>query len=331
MTDKQHRLKRRWLYIPFVVAGVILFAYYLLWRAGAAEMKKGVNEWVADQRAAGMIVEHESVAAEGFPFFLRVHVDDPHIEQPGAWRWRAERLTLDALPYDLNKLIFSTRGAQDLWLDQYGTWRVLADDIRTSIANDKERDWIFAATVGGLEATRTEDGEKVSLESLVLDLAPDAADKTTLTLNLAAGRIVSGNEETTVAVDSFQAFLALTHVYAFSVPDPASAWRSAGGELQIKGLAAQIENARLSVSGAVRLDGEGYPAGALNTEVVAPAAFATTLGHAGVMTTEDAETIAAALTLAAIAGGGKVSAPIQLENGAAHFAGVKLGELPQID
>lgn len=331
MTDEPQRVKRRWLYIPFIIAGVILFAYYLLWRAGAAEMKKGVEAWIADQREAGMVVTHGAIAAEGFPFFLRVHIADPDIAQSDRWRWRAERLTLDALPYDLNRLIFSPGGEQNVWLDGYGEWRVAADDFRTSIANDKTRDWVFAATIGGLRAIRAEDGEQLSLESLVFDLAPDAADKATLTLSLAASGVAAGDKENRVAFDQVQTVVALTETYAFSADDPASAWRSVGGELQIKGLVAQIENARLSISGAVRLDGDDYPAGKLDAEVVAPAAFAKALGHAGVMTAEEAESTAAALTLAAIAGGGKIIAPVELKDGAAHIIGVKLAQLPRVE
>ncbi|MEO1137587.1 MAG: DUF2125 domain-containing protein, partial [Pseudomonadota bacterium] len=105
MTGEAAKLRRRWLYLPFAIAGVIMAGYFLLWRAGAAEMKKAVAAWVEDQRAAGLVVSHGDLEAEGFPFFLRLHIADPDIAAPGVWRWRTERLTLDALPYDLNRLI----------------------------------------------------------------------------------------------------------------------------------------------------------------------------------------------------------------------------------
>ena len=139
----------RWFYIPWTVAAVIFVAYFMLWRYGASEMKTAVGEWVEDQRAAGFDVSHGALKTDGFPFFLRLHIDEPHIASPGAWDWRTDRLTIDALPYDLNKLIFSTRSEQEVFLDGAGRWRVNADDFRVSIANDKKRDWVFATTIGG--------------------------------------------------------------------------------------------------------------------------------------------------------------------------------------
>lgn len=331
MAEQSRPPRRLWLYLPVIIAGVILLAYYFLWRAGADEMKKGVEAWVADQRAAGLDVSHGAVKPDGFPFFLRVHIDDPDIAQPGAWRWRTKRLTLDALPYDLNKLIFSTHSEQQIWTERYGQWTVTAEDFRTSIANDDARGWVFAATIGNARATGSNGGETLALESLVFDLAPDAAEPATLTLNLAAAGLSTGNGETALELDNLQTMLAVSQTHAFSANDPASAWRHAGGEFKISGLLAQVDNARLSVAGAIQLDEESRPEGRLDAEITAPAAFAHVLGTVGVLPADEAESIAAALTLTAIAGGGKITTPIVLENGAAHIAGAKLSDLPRID
>lgn len=331
MAEQSRPARRLWLYLPFIIAGVVLLAYYFLWRAGADEMKKGVEAWVADQRAAGLDVSHSGVEPDGFPFFLRVHIDDPDIAQPGAWRWRTKRLTLDALPYDLNRLIFSTRSEQQIWTERYGQWTVTAEDFRTSIANDDARSWIFAATVGNARATGSNGGETLALESLVFDLAPDAAEPAKLTLNLAAAGLSTENGEAALELYNLQTILSVSQTHAFSANDPASAWRHAGGEIIITGLLAQIGDARLSVSGALRLDENNRPEGRLDTEIIAPAAFAHALGATGVLTAGEAQSAAAALTLTAIAGGGKITTPIVLENGAAHIAGAKLFDLDTAD
>ena len=46
------------------------------------------------------------------------------------------------------------------------------------------------------------------------------------------------------------------------------------------------------------------------------------------MSEEDADSAAASLTLASIAAGGKLTAPVELKDGAAHLAGVKIADLP---
>ncbi|WP_425410767.1 DUF2125 domain-containing protein [Hyphococcus sp.] len=331
MTEQSVRLRRQWLYLPFLIAGVIMAAYFFLWRAGAAEMKKGVESWIADQRMAGMKIDHGALIAEGFPFFLRVHVEAPDIAQPGAWRWRGDRLTMDALPYDLNKLIFSFRGEQTVWLNGYGEWTISTEEFRTSIANDADREWLFAATIGGFTATRVEDGATAAVESLVLDLAPDAADQSTLTLNLAATRVISDVGKNAIAFDALNTIFAVTGSNAFSANDPANAWRSVDGKVQIKMLIVRMEDAELSVSGVLGLDAEDYPTGRLDAHLSAPGVFIEALGQAGVLTAEETEQAAAAMTLTAIAGGGAINAPIELMHGDAQIAGVKIYRLPRVN
>ncbi|WP_428407551.1 DUF2125 domain-containing protein [Hyphococcus sp.] len=316
-----NKTHNRWLYIPWGIAAVVLLSYLMLWRYGAAEMKSAVSDWVEDQRAAGVEVSHGALKADGFPFFLRLHIEDPYIAAPETGAWRTERLTIDALPYDLNRLIFSTRTEQFVSLAGHGDWRMSAEDFRISIANDKRRDWVFAATIGGATARRDEDGATASVGSLILDLSPEETDKTILTLSVLAteAQVTAGGKN--IALDKLQTVVAASEAYALADPD---LWRKAGGALQIKGVFAQLEEARFAAAGTLRLDGEGRPQGDLRTEIIAPAPFVHLLGDAGVIAPEDVESAAASLTLASIAAGGKLTAPIEFKDGAAHVAGVRL-------
>ncbi len=318
------RLKRRWLYVPFVVAAFVIGGYALLWRAGAGEMKKAIALWAEDQRAAGLDVSYSDLKADGFPFFLRVHVEKPEIIAPGQLHWRTDRLTLDTLPYDLTRLIFSVRSEQQLGLAEYGDWRINAETFRFSIANDKARDWAFSMNVDGATALRGTGPASASLNRLVFDLAPSPADKTTLVLSLAADGFAVEDAERSARLDSVETLMAATQMQALS---HASLWRQAGGELKINGLNARLDEAKLSVNGALSLDASHHPVGALNTEITAPGPFAEALAQLGIMSEQEAQSAAAALSLVAIAGGGKITAPIEFSNGAAHLSGVKIMEL----
>ena len=317
------RLNRRWLYIPFAVAALVFAGYALLWRAGAAEMKKAIAVWAQDQRAIGVDVSYDSLKADGFPFFLRVHVEDPEISTADGLRWRTDRLTLDALPYDLTRLIFSVRCEQRVSLADNSDWRVNAEGFKFSIANDKSRDWIFSMNVENARATRETGQAAASLSHLVFDLSPSAADETTLVLSLAAADFEAKVSDKSARLDRVQTLLAVTQVQALG---DAEMWRQAGGEIKINGLNAGRDEAKLSVNGSLSLDNAHHLKGALNTEVIAPAPFAEALSQLGVMSEQEAQSAAAALTLAAIAGGGKISAPLEFSNGAAHLSGVKILE-----
>lgn len=336
MPDAQNRLRRRWLYLPFAVGALIVFGYYLLWRTGAAEMEKAVAAWAEDQRAAGVEVAYSALRRDGFPFFLRLHVEDPSVATPDGLAWRGERLSMDALPYELNKVIFSPTGEQFVSAPDIGEWRVTAKDFRVSIASDKTREWVLSANVGDAIARREEDAAVASLASLIFDLAPDANDPTTLVLSLAGqeaaySAVESGSgAEARARLDKIQAVTFLTHSHMLQGEAPTDLWRSAGGALVINGLIAEIDEAALAVSGEVRLDNNDYPAGMLRAELSNPAKLGGLLRQTGALSPQEADAAVAGLSLAVLAGGGKIAAPIELKEGKAQISGIKIADLPQI-
>lgn len=328
MSDKT-RTMRRWLIGTWVAAAIIMAGYYALWRYAAGAMETAVTDWVDDQRAAGLIVEHGEINRDGFPFFLRVNIETPHIKSPDVYAWRAELLSLDALPYDLNRLIFSPSGAQQFAADALGEWQYSGDDIRASIANDKTRGWVFSMNIQSVIATNA-DGAQARLAQLVYDLAPAADAPTTLTLNLIGTGYSFRDAQREIAVESVETSLSVSQTGFLAGSDPATHWRRAGGAVEIHGINAVINDARLSASGIIGLDTENRPEGALTTTIERPAGLAAALAASGALDPEEAEATIAGLTLAAMAQGGRIETPIKLHAGAATVAGVKVAELPAI-
>ncbi|GJL95539.1 MAG: hypothetical protein DHS20C05_19440 [Hyphococcus sp.] len=323
-------VSKRWLYIPFIIAAIIMTGYFLLWRTGAHEMKKAVYQWVEDQRALGLTVTHGDIDVDGFPFFLRVHIEEPEIAAAGEWRWRSDRLSLDALPYDLNRLIFSPQGEHTVSVHELGEWRGRAEDFRASIARDKQRDWVFSVTLANAVMHNVADGSSAELASLVFDAAPALNDPSTLTLNLAASGLSAQTADAQYNAHDIKTMLTLSQTQALSGFNPARQWRQMGGKLEIIALFADVEDAKIATSGTIGLDAQLYPEGALKTEVQNPAALARLLGKAGALNAEDTEAAAASFTLLAIANGGKIIAPLTLQDGSAEIGGVKITKLRQM-
>ncbi len=328
MSDKI-RISHRWVVGLWIAAAMIMAAYYVLWRYGAGAMETAVKDWVADQRAAGLVVEHGPIKRDGFPFFLRVHIETPHIESPGAFSWRAERLSLDALPYDLNRLIFSPSGEQAFSADAVGEWKYSAEDIRASIANDKARGWVFSMNIKNAVATDA-NGGAAQLASLIYDLAPAADAPTSLTLNAAGAGFSFRDGQSDLAVDAMESSISVSQAQFIAGADAATNWRNAGGAVEIYGLNAVVNEARLSVSGSLGLDDQNRPEGALKTILEKPAGLAGPLAASGVLDAEEADAAVAGLALAAMAQGGRIEAPINMHAGAATIAGVKIADLPAI-
>lgn len=330
MSETQNeRLKRAWLYIPFAVAAALLLAYYGLWRAGAARIETAISTWAAAQNESGYSVSYDDTYTEGFPFFLRVHVERPSIEAPGAWGWSGEKLTIDALPYQLDRLVFTPEGAQEIFAQRIGAWRIEAETLRAGLRRDKARGWVFSATITSL-AAEARDGRKAALGELIFDLGP--ADRTSgaLLLSLqAAGGTAPGAEGAEIALQSLRTVLIASEARALG--GGAEAWRLAGGALTVNGLRARLDEADIALQGELALDADHYPAGRLQTEITNPAPFALTLGKAGALTGREARAAAAGLSLLSLANNGTIGAPIDFKNGRAEIAGIKIAKTPKVD
>lgn len=327
MAEHARRPSRRWIYGAAAVAAVVFIAYFIAWRVAAAEMKRAVHDWVANQRAAGLEISHGAISAGGFPFIPRVHVDAPAIAAPGAWRWRGDALRIDVLP---RRLGFAPQDEQFLWAAGYGEWRATAGAVYFDFASDRKREWIFALKITQGAMTRAGDGAHIELASFDYTLAPDADDASTLVATFAAERLEAAAGGEAYALDHLQAALALSQTPWLVPPDPAAQWRAAGGALDIRKLNLALEEAEFSAEGAIRLDEYNRPAGLLQAELKNPAGLADFLTQTGALSPEEAESAAAGLTLMAIAGGGRIAAPIELKDGAASIVGVKIADLPRL-
>ena len=321
-------VSRKWLYAVWIGASIIMVAYYGLWRYGAGQLEEGVHQWVGEQRAAGLLVEHGRIKRDGFPFFLRVHVDAPGIASHGAFEWRGEQITLDALPYDLNRLIISPSGKQTIASKDIGDWTVTADDMRLSIANDKERGWAFAMNIANAVALETA-GDSVEIDELIYDLAPDAKDQTTLVLSLAGQNVSFAREDRTVAIDSTQTALSLTQA-SFLTSGNAGYWAGAGGALIVHGLTLAISDAEIAVTGKLGLDEQKRPEGVLNTLITRPAGLAPVIAASGALSKEEADAAAAGLALAAMTQGGKIERKVEFKDGGILVDGAKIANMPAL-
>ena len=319
------RFSRRWLYIPFAIAAIIMIAYYGLWRVAANTMEQTAAQWTEEQRAAGYDIAHQGISRKGFPFYLRLKVDAPTVTTPEGWRWQAPILFVDALPYDLTRVIFSPFGEQSLSLGAKEQWIMNAEEAKASIGVDKKRGWVFSLSIkNGLASNGTDKG---SIGQLDMDLAPSAADIPSATLMLVAANIGAETADSSWALDQFNLALELTHAGAFALDNGLDVWQYSGGKLIVSALEAQQETGTVRLNGDFSLDDNYYPAGRLDAEITNPAAITNWLADAKLMAPAEAETTGAQLTLLAIAGGGKIQAPIEFADGAVEISGVTLGYL----
>ena len=303
----------RWfLYGPFIGAGVILGCWFLLWRAGAATMRNSLDEFAATQAGEGIAVAHEPLETRGFPFFLRGVTENFSIGS-GAERYECARLYIDALPYAPGRIIFSC-GAEQRLIAANGVWILDAKDARASIERDKDRGWIAKIESGRASAFNND--VEVSADHAIINIAPGEPDDDRIDASI---RIVSFGVTRPASG------------YAFDRID-AAATVSGGGAagdrtIEIHGFKAVISETVVNAKGEIFLPAEGDARGRLDAHIEKPAGLVRTLADAGLLDEKDAKTAEAGLAMLAVASGGAISAPIELDGGEVRLAGLKLADV----
>lgn len=301
----------RWLlWTPFVVAGVILTAWYFVWRAGADAMRGALADFAAEQQQGGAQFAYEPLRAKGFPFLLRGEIGAVAYER-GKWRWDADAVYVHASPWAPDRLVFSTGPAMRL-TGPKGVWTISADSARASIETAASG-WLFKAEAAALSAAAADTAIKTGRG--VLNVTPDVK---------ATGAVAISFRLFDTAVKNTRGETAMARLDgALSVePEPR--------RVTVHGLDAEIGAARAQISGVVAPDREGRLEGTAAATLTNPAMLVDALRVMGAVRPEETRSIEAGLAIIAAGGGGKIEAPLVFSDGETKLAGVKIGKAPAI-
>lgn len=101
--------------IACVVALVAGYAGY--WFYVAAQLEKGIDDWAASQRQAGLAVTFERSAVRGFPFDFQATFRDPHIAgtvSGQSFDWHGADTEAKVSPFDLHAMTLDSPGRHAL-------------------------------------------------------------------------------------------------------------------------------------------------------------------------------------------------------------------------
>ena len=328
--------------IVLVISVLILLAYTIVWQMGARAMKGAVFGWITDQREAGLNITHGDVKTGGFPFFLRTLIDTACIGDEKNGHWCAEQLAIDALPYDLNRLIFSPSGSQTLNLknfpDGYQNWSGRADRIRASLGRDKEREWFFALNIK--DGSLMGDNVQASLASnnLIINLGPDQNRPQDIRLQIQieglSGEVALDNDPfRNLALDRIEISLAGEAIDQFGSvgAHPLRDWSRQGGSVAIDRVLITRGESQFAAKGDVKVDGDGYPQGEIEILFVKPFPLLEQIEATKVLTEAEAASVRGAVAVATMAQGGKIDGSFVMQDGVLRYDGQLLTKLPVID
>ncbi len=118
MTTAYPRKRRGfWLFFPFFIFALIVGIYSAYWFWARDLLDKGIDEWIATERAAGRTVEYSGKRLGGYPFRFALHLDDPVYGDPAnQQRWQGEQLQLVMQPWDWQHVIARSPGRNEIML-----------------------------------------------------------------------------------------------------------------------------------------------------------------------------------------------------------------------
>lgn len=341
----------RWLlYGPLAIGAVLTVGYYALWNYGADIMRTEVTRFVAEQRTAGLTVEHETLIVSGFPFLLRAELPAPRFSDPAAgWSWQAQSLFIDTLPFNPTKLIISPTGNQTITIPADGqsqSWALEAQTIRASLSQTKMGLELRDLTATALTPATGFPISKITIglfrvNTLLEDSAITSTKNDTGSLGLEAQKItLSQQDGTNVTITYLDSSLTLTALNALQNPmageSKIDSWRRSDGLLTIEDLRLIIDDSnplpptQLRVSGTFFVDPSDYPAGKVSLNLKDPKTALAILENAGVLAEQERQGAQNLLNSMSSATGGETKAAFTLRGGNLSLGPIKLADLPQV-
>lgn len=262
-----HRTK-----IIAAIAVVLALAggYVGYWFYVAARLDRGIDEWAAFQRQAGLTVEFERSPVGGFPFSFRATFRRPHIAGTVGGRrfdWRGPDVEAEVPPFALTSLAFTAPGHHVLDLGAGPVPIDLAELVVRLGFDSGGLPSSASARFAGMQLTLP-DGRSVGIGTgtalLTAPPVPPTSDKDPLLgFDLGADDIRLPQGTALLTADPLGT---VKLAGAVKGPMPAAplgealaAWRDAGGTIELSSFA--ISQATLSIAGSatVALDQQLQP------------------------------------------------------------------------
>lgn len=105
-------MRLRTVSVAVTVLLLVLLAYTAWWVSAARQLRHGVEDWAAQQRAAGTSVEYGGLTVAGWPLELAASADRIHLQRPDGLRLDLAALRVAADPW--NPLALRIRVPQGL-------------------------------------------------------------------------------------------------------------------------------------------------------------------------------------------------------------------------
>jgi len=250
--------------LAVAIVAVVIGGYAGYWFTVAARLEKGIDDWAAAQRAAGLTVEFERTPVTGFPLGFTSTFHQPHIDgvlggQP--FDWRGPDVEASVSPIDLTTIRLNSPGHHRLDLSAgTATLDAVALEVRLGLGS-------AAATLTDAKLTlpdRRTIGAGAGTASLILAASPPKSDSDPLLQFAFDAKDLRLPEGTMLlTADPLGEAQAAGTVKGPLQPLPLrqalAAWRDAGGTVELSSFTVVQAPLSLAGSATVALDQDLQP------------------------------------------------------------------------
>ena len=266
-------------------AGAIVIAvagYTGYWFIAAGEIGDRIDDWAERQRTQGLEIETRGTEVAGFPTRFEVTLRGPRIHDTrNGWRWAADSLRAEASAWDFSEVtVFPDRSNAVQVLLEGGEWRDIdaeVDDGHFVVRLDDDRRFReITLDLKGLEVAGAWPGEVAQVGSLQANgvaLDDDGTGEEVLKTTIAVRDAVLPSDLAEGLGESLD-FLDIDASVVGSIPsergtnEAITAWRDAGGTLELTGFRVRWGPLGIETSGTIALDGAMRPIAALTADII---------------------------------------------------------------
>jgi hypothetical protein len=253
------------------VTVVALVSYVIYWFVVAEQFRGAVRDWAG--RGDGTRAAYSGLVLGGFPFLVRLTVEDAGLARPGSWAWRGPSVVLEARPWSPGRVRFRAPGEFELDLPDAGgpaAWKGGARELSGEVAFEGGRLGSGRIRVAGLEIAGAGGRLAVAGGAVRLSVlgAEDAGHRTAsaefrgeaVDVEM-PGELPLGRRLGRIALDA--------RVMGGIGPGPEAlaGWRDKGGTVEVTDLALDYGPLEARASGTVALDGAMQPVGAFTARI----------------------------------------------------------------
>ncbi|HER25584.1 MAG TPA: DUF2125 domain-containing protein, partial [Rhodospirillales bacterium] len=258
-----------------LLAGVLIYSGF--WFYGAMQVIGTAEQWIVERRADGYRIQYNDLRASGYPFAIRIKLNDVGFGDPNGaapWAWQGQNLVISTRPWRLDRVHMQITGKQ-VFSYQKLNFRGSLNAADLDLVHDNGDPQSLTLTISGFDlAAGPGAGEKISLASASINLRRLTGQGETLALDVTS----AGIDMPSVMdwpLGRRIADLRLAARLLGDLPRGAGAplvevleiWRDGGGTVEIDRFVIDHGPLKLTTDGTLALDRNLQPVGAFTARI----------------------------------------------------------------